>query len=305
MKRDARAVRPECLVCSGSLGEHVKLPGLARCAACGFVTADMTVSDDELEQLYGADYFHGGEYSNYILEAPTLRHNVELRLASLAKCVENARAKSLFEIGCAYGFFLDLARRAFARAEGIDISEDAVRYARNTLGVAATKANFLDHGVGEGFDVYCLWDTIEHLREPGRYIEKIASVIAPGGILALTTGDIGSLNARLRGRRWRMIHPPSHLHYFSSQTLTRLLERHGFEVIMVEHPGVARTLRMIITGVLLLGKPKSRWRASLASFANRLPFGDWSVSLNLFDIMYVIARKCRASNLPFRDTPCR
>ena len=59
MKRDARVVRPERLVCSGSLGEHVKLPGLARCAACGFVTADMTVSDDELEQLYGADYFHG------------------------------------------------------------------------------------------------------------------------------------------------------------------------------------------------------------------------------------------------------
>ena len=46
--------------------------------------------------------------------------------------------------------------------------------------------------------------------------------------LALTTGDIGSVNARLRGHKWRMIHPPTHLHYFSAETMKALLDRHGF-----------------------------------------------------------------------------
>ena len=60
-----------------------------------------------------------------------------------------------------------------------------------------------------------MWDTIEHLKRPDLFVQKAAADLRPGGLIALTTGDIGSLNARLRGARWRMIHPPTHLHYFS------------------------------------------------------------------------------------------
>lgn len=280
-----------CLVCDGSLEAHRRLTGLLCCQSCGFVTANVALSRGELEAIYGKDYFHGREYADYILEGPSLEDNFRRRLRALTRFVPEHRSKTLFEIGCAYGFFLELARNEFARAHGVDISEHAVRHAKETVGAEAVKADFLEDGIGEGFDVYCLWDTIEHLAEPGRVIAKISRVIRPGGVLAVTTGDIGSLLARIQGRSWRMIHPPTHLHYFSRLTLGRLLERYGFEVLRVEYPSTTRTLRMILSGLLVLGRPPSSWTVSLYRVLERLPFLDLSVPLNTFDIMYVIARK--------------
>ena len=62
------------------------------------------------------------------------------------------------------------------------------------------------------------------------YGEKAYEVLKPGGRLFLTTGDIGSWVARIQGPRWRLIHPPTHLHYFSKATITRLLTGLGFSV---------------------------------------------------------------------------
>jgi 2-polyprenyl-3-methyl-5-hydroxy-6-metoxy-1,4-benzoquinol methylase len=281
------------LVCDRPLEPHKRLTGLLRCRFCGFVTADLVFSTGELEAIYGRDYFHGNEYANYVLEGPSLKDNFRRRLRTLAHYVPERHNKTLFEIGCAYGFFLELARNEFSRVSGVDISDAAVRHANGTLGVDAAKADFLDEGIGEGFDVYCLWDTIEHLMEPGRVIAKISRVINARGILAITTGDIGSLLARVQGRSWRMIHPPTHLHYFSRATLERLLLRHGFEVLAVEYPSTTRSLRMILSGLLVLGRPASGWTHSLYRALERLPFLDFSLPLNTWDIMYVIARRRR------------
>lgn len=274
-----------CLVCGGRLGTD-RMAGLLRCQ-CGFITAGMDVSFDELKRLYGKNYFHGDEYGNYIAEEESLKANFRGRLATLAACLSQPDQKSLFEIGCAYGFFLDLARGRFQSVAGIDISEEGVRYAATTFGLDVSCGDYLDASLGRPYDAFCLWDTIEHLAHPDRYIAKISREIAPGGLLALTTGDIGSLNARLRGSRWRMIHPPTHLHYFSVGTIGRLLDRYGFDVIHVEHPANLRTLGAVLYGILVL-----RWRMpGLYKAIASTKLNGLRIPLNLFDIMYVIARR--------------
>ncbi len=289
--RDTDARRPRaCLVCDGALHPATRLAPLWECSHCGFVTAGLDLSETDLRRIYGHDYFHGDEYADYTEEADSLRLNFQRRLDTLGRFVVDAHSKSLFEIGCAYGFFLAIARTRFRHTAGIDISPEAVAHARNTLGVDARVADYLEYDLAATPDVVCLWDTIEHLRAPHDFIAKAARDIAPGGILAITTGDIGSLNARLRGARWRMIHPPTHLHYFSKNSLRRLLERYGFEVLHVQHPGQSRTLRSILYITLAL----RAGRQNLFRIAERLPGLGISVTLNLFDIMYVIARRVPA-----------
>ena len=75
-------------------------------------------------------------------------------------------------------------------------------------------------------DVVCLWDTIEHLKNPDLYIEKVADNYDRGGMIAITTGDIGSLVARLRGSEVET-DPPTHslTLLFSKLTLTRFCSR--------------------------------------------------------------------------------
>lgn len=275
-----------CLVCDGTL-DRSHLLGLLQCGACGFITADLRLSDEEHKALYGPDYFHGDEYADYLLEEAGLKENFRQRLATLLHYAGDPSAKTLFEIGCAYGFFLDVARERFAAVAGIDIAEHCVTHARDSLGLDVTVGDFVSHKHDRPYDVYCMWDAIEHLKNPADFVAKITENIQPGGLLAITTGDIGSLNARFRGRRWRLIHPPTHLHYFSKRTLTRLCNRYGFEIVHIEYPGIVRSVRFILYSILVL-----RYRrVGLFRRLENMGFLDRKVSINLFDIMYVIARK--------------
>ena len=116
----------------------------------------------------------------------------------------------------------------------------------------ARDADHLAFRVDGPVDVIAMWDTIEHLRRPDLFIEKAARDLKPGGLLAITTGAIASLNPRRRGRRWRMIHPPTHLHYFSVETMRQLLRAHGFDVVHVSHPGNSRKLRSVLHFIMVL-----------------------------------------------------
>lgn len=276
-----------CLVCGAALGPHPRLPGLRECCGCGFITADLALSEDELRTLYSADYFHGDEYADYVAEGPELRENFRRRLDTLLHYQPQEERQRLFEIGAAYGFFLDEARSSYEHVSGVDISDSAAEYARTHFGVDVAAADYLTQQFPEQVDTLCMWDTIEHLGRPRDFIEKAARDVRPGGLLALTTGDIGSLNARLRGRRWRMIHPPTHLHYFSRHTLVRLLDSAGFDVVHLETAGNTRSVRGIVYAILVL----RGGRQGLFDKVKALPGLGQSVTLDLRDIVYIIARR--------------
>ncbi len=63
-----------------------------------------------------------------------------------------------------------------------------------------------------------------------KYISKISNEIGSNGRLYITTGDIESWLSKIQKKKWRLIHPPSHLHYFSKKTITQLLEASDFIV---------------------------------------------------------------------------
>lgn len=276
-----------CIVCHAAHPSPL-YPGLLRCGACGYVFADANLSDEELSRLYNEGFFTGEEFSDYAADEKFFRKNFAARLRVLRRFTDPARHRRLLEIGSAYGFFLDVARRDFESVEGIDITDEGVRRSRERFGVEATCGDFLAHDYGERrYDVVCLWDTIEHLREPHRFIEKIAALTDAGALLALTTGDIESLNARLRKSRWRLIHPPTHLHYFSRATMARLLARHGFEVVYDRYCGFYRSVDNVAYNVFVLRHQMRRTYALL----RRTGLTKLGFYLNLYDGMYVIARR--------------
>jgi 2-polyprenyl-3-methyl-5-hydroxy-6-metoxy-1,4-benzoquinol methylase len=224
---------------------------------------------------------------DYAAEEESLRLNFNGRLRTLKKVVPDLSQRDIFEIGCAYGFFLDEARHFAKSVAGIDISQDAIDYGRGRFGLDIRQGDYLSRELGRKYGAIAMWDTVEHLRRPDLFIAKVKDDLQPGGVLALTTGDIGSLNARLRGQKWRMIHPPTHLHYFSARTMTALLDRQGFDVVHLSHPGISRNLRSILYYVLVWRTRKTRLYDALS----RWRVFDLRINANMFDIMYVIARR--------------
>jgi SAM-dependent methyltransferase len=146
--------------------------------------------------------------------------------------------------------------------------------------------------LNERFDAVCFWDTIEHLPQPAETLERAAQVLRPGGYLFATTGDFGSLLARLQGLRWRQIHPPTHLFYFTRRSLRALCDRLGLSEVSFHTVTVHRRLGSALEALAQFHRRTFSGR--LASVVSRLippRILDWSIPLNLGDTLFLAARK--------------
>lgn len=272
-----------CLVCGETSFEpHLQI--LLRCPCCGFVTANLD-APLHARSLYEGDYFTGEEYLDYLADEAVFRKNFRRRLADVKRFCSGGR---LLEIGSAYGLFLDEARSMFEEVVGFEVNADAARHACGELSLDVRTDDFLSatvEGLGGLFDAVVMWDVIEHLERPDLFIGKIAAVAQPGAHLFLTTGDIGSRVARMRGRSWRLIHPPTHLHYFDRSTLPELLKRCGFETVDIKSVGYTRSWRQILYSIFVLNLKWPGMYDRLASMIGPRA----GITLDLGDIMQVAA----------------
>jgi len=261
------------------------------CRAChlGFVQEPPDAAAQA--EAYAADYYVGSRgYADYEQEKLALQANFRRRIRDLRRYQPGG---DLFEIGCAYGFFLELAA-AYWSTSGIDVSAAAVDYARNRLQLNVSQSGVEDYPMTPASkDVIVLWDAVEHLRDPFSAVEKIAQALRPGGILALTTGDLDALVPRLQRTRWRLFHP-LHLYYFSLRSMTKLLGRCGLELVASSHEGNDRSVRQMAQA---LSARVARTIERLPALANR------TIRVNLFDIMLVIARKPEDAAAPPAPRP--
>jgi SAM-dependent methyltransferase len=221
---------PACPVCGESRRERLFVKDdwpIARCPACSLVYVDAVLDRDALDALYGRDYFEGDTFAHYLAERDVRVGSARGRVQHLSAIVPGGR---LLDVGCAAGFFLEAAAECYA-VTGVEISAYASEYARETLGHRVFTGEIFDAPLREGeFDVVTLWDVVEHLADPRSVLAEIARVTRPGGLLALTTGNVEGPLARRDLEHWDLMFPPGHLSFFSPRTVERLLNDAGFEI---------------------------------------------------------------------------
>jgi len=133
----------------------------------------------------------------------------------------------LLDVGCAAGFFLDVAANEF-EVEGLELSQWAADHASKNHTVhrkPLSQLNFTEH-----FDVITMFGVIEHFSNPAEEIAAAQRALKPGGYLFIYTGDVSSLTARVLRKQWWW-YQGMHLQYFSQKSLDLLLKRHGFEIV--------------------------------------------------------------------------
>ncbi len=289
MPSDEKLTLRPCPVCGNRTAlDYLWRTPLVRCPKCSFAYVNQLPTLQELEAFYSsADYFHGKlDYSNYVADKRSTQLHFRHRIAALRQFRSGGE---LFEAGCAYGFFLELARQ-YWNVHGIDLSAPAAAYAAAELKLPVQHGDIEHYPLApNSLDVITMWDTIEHLTDPVGVIAKSAGAVRPGGILALTTGDIDAVLPRFLKKRWRLI-IPSHLHYFSRKSMVRLLTDQGFEVVHFSYVSYFRSLRQMAK-VITWNKPGVHWRHALLHTIQKMPGMQLPVPLNLYDIMFVIARK--------------
>lgn len=251
-----------------------------QCTVCGL--AWLAGDTSGVPAIYSERYFVGNTpegYGDYFALKPALQHTFSKRIEKLER-LGLTRDSSLLEVGCGPGLFLELAQRHFAEVCGVEISEFAVKYAREQLGLAVLNAPF-EQGTMQGktFDAVVLWDVLEHLPDPYAALCEVRRVLRPGGWCVLSTGNIASLAARLSGSRWHLLNIPEHLFYFTPNSVRRLLGRCGLQVERISSDFSYYPLFYLIERLCktALSRPHYRnpdWLVRWASLAVPVSLGD-------------------------------
>jgi len=261
---------------------------IVRCRACGLVYANEIPTPAELDTIYGQTFFEVGRKFAGGPEGVGLV-NAASRVSSLLELSGVGRERWL-DVGCATGDFLEAAgRRGVGHVEGIELSAFAAERAR-ARGFEVAQRDFADVSLArESFDVVTMWDYIEHVPRPADSLRKAFDALRPGGYLALSTGDVTSVVARITGRFWHLMIPPRHLYFFTPATIGRLLEGAGFGLVRLVRPGKRVPLDFAAWKATLMVAP--RLAPAALGAATRLGLGRLRPSVNLGDIMTVYAQK--------------
>lgn len=253
---------------------------IMQCVQCGLGRAECDSFD--VQSYYNEDYFSGARrdgYADYRGSESVLRREFARTVQFIRRLRDGGR---LLEIGCAYGFFLEEARR-FYDVAGIEIADSAVAFCRarglSVIEGVADESTLARLGT---FDVIVLLDVIEHIPDPGSALSLCRQHLNPGGVIVMTTGDFASLYARLAGSNWRLMTPPQHLWFFTPKSMRRLSHTLGVRLELCDHPWKIVPLALIqfqLRRLLGVGGGLS------TAFANRV-----GLPANLFDAMRCVLR---------------
>jgi 2-polyprenyl-3-methyl-5-hydroxy-6-metoxy-1,4-benzoquinol methylase len=150
--------------------------------------------------------------------------------------------RTILDVGCGKGDFVDAAIEQGYLCEGIDLAEPAVDIARG-FGLPVYRRDFYSEEIKEGsWDMVTLFEVIEHLPDPLGFVKRAESVVKPGGLIYITTPNFNSLDRRVLGSDWNAIHR-EHLIYFTPSSLLDAIRRHtNLELVFAETRNVSEEL---------------------------------------------------------------
>jgi SAM-dependent methyltransferase len=141
----------------------------------------------------------------------------------------------------------------------------------------------------EYFDVIALQDVFDHMRDPLAALNKCFRLLKPGGSIVVKVHNISCLYAKMTGKNFYALVPPSHLFYYNRRTLTLALRKTGFQMTECRYIGHVLKISTVFQR-LSRGDPRSRWH-DLYLRSRNTAIGDIKIPKNLHDIVTVIAVK--------------
>jgi SAM-dependent methyltransferase len=192
----------------------------------------------------------------------------------IARFVRSAR---VLDAGCGEGYGTDRLAAVAAETTGVDLEEPVIRRAAARYPRARfDAANLVSLPYEDGaFDAVVSLQVIEHLHSPQEFLTECARVLAPGGVLILSTPN--RLTFSPDGMR-----NPFHTFEFAPDELRATIAQQlgSIEMLGTFHGGRVRLLEMMIRKQLperLIEQPAPEWPGWLRAVVSRVGAGDFVI----------------------------
>jgi 2-polyprenyl-3-methyl-5-hydroxy-6-metoxy-1,4-benzoquinol methylase len=230
-----------------------------RCRRCHHVYLNPRPSASDLGVIYPSNYYTLAGTGGLVRRMQRVWEGKKVRVYEDAVGQGKRR---ILDVGCGDGRFLQVLKD-FGPDDwelvGVDFDPAAVARCRER-GFSAHAGRVEDLLPEAGtFDAVVMLQLIEHVENPAVIAEKVFSLLRSGGAFVIETPNLAGWDYSLfKSRWWGHYHFPRHYNLFSTDSLTRMLEKAGFVI--------DRTEQLIST---------SAWTISLGNFFLDRGFPSW------------------------------
>jgi len=207
-----------------------------QCSVCHHVWLNPRPAVSELPVVYPPTYY---AYNYSAINPIARKAKALLDRRKIARIVRHCAAppRSYLDVGCGDGRFLRVMEQSGVPRSslyGLELDQRVVERLRGQgyTGVFCERAETVTTLPEAAIDLVTLFHVIEHVDNPGTVIGRVRRWLSPGGVFALETPNLDSLDARLFQRTyWGGYHIPRHWNLFTPASISRLLQDNGLEVL--------------------------------------------------------------------------
>jgi SAM-dependent methyltransferase len=218
------------------------------CRNCEIEFIFPQLNEDELKILYSENYYKSWGIAGNKENETTKEMKIatfELRLNLIQQFISTGK---ILDIGCATGYFLELASKKGFEPYGVEYSDYSASIAQNKFGQQNIFCGTLEqcHFQNNSFDVIAMSDLIEHVRNPIDTLTKASSLLKDNGVIMIMTPDTKTISHLLMGKRWTH-YKLEHFFYFNKRAIRCVAKKIGLELAHYEKSKKALTINYLHT----------------------------------------------------------
>lgn len=144
------------------------------------------------------------------------------------------KERSLLDVGCGTGDFLEIAKKNDWTVCGIEPNAQARSMANKKTGNAIFDVDKLLNFNASSFDVITLWHVLEHLPNLEEQIRILKKLLKPNGTLIIAVPNHKSYDATYYKAYWAAFDVPRHLWHFNKQSISKLFQDVSMEIVKIK-----------------------------------------------------------------------
>ena len=206
------------------------------CSACGFKFTNPRPNANEIGKYYEAEEYisHSGTNKGLInkLYALVRSYTIKSKVALVSSLTNSLKkeTRSLLDIGCGTGDFLNACRQKGWDVTGIEPSEVARKNAKEKFGITPLPQEKLFDIKEKKFHVITLWHVLEHIYELDKTLQHIQNLLHTNGTLLIAVPNCNSWDAKKYGTHWAAWDVPRHIYHFTENDIQKLFRKYSFRL---------------------------------------------------------------------------
>jgi 2-polyprenyl-3-methyl-5-hydroxy-6-metoxy-1,4-benzoquinol methylase len=250
--------KQKCLLCgnTGLVFEHNLRDDnthfAAACPMCGHVQVSPLPTIEEDEVFYQKDDMNRRLIPRSVMDDQKMMFKYEIwgdeQCSFYERLITPSPEKQrILEVGSGYGWFVEKMQEHGFKVDGIELSEEKRKMAKERSGLNLLETNLLvdklPEELDEQYDVVVMFHVLEHISNPELFLSRAIRTLKRGGKLLVVVPNYYERMKQLSSTFCDFQYFRAHLSYFKPETLRFLfnklnlrdIEMHGMQLYSFEN----------------------------------------------------------------------